>query len=365
MITRELNSRDSGIAYILNYVVMIVAQIPLVIVMSITESFDNILWISMIATQLGIFFVTFIFIKSRGVNPIEISGIKHKLSGKQYAMLPVITVILLLSSAPIAMLFSMLIRSLGYSTPDISPDTSGNKIFLYIIVIAVLPAICEEFLFRNAILRGMKKKGYLFAAVVSSVMFSLMHGNADQLIHQFFVGMVLAYVMHISGSLLAPIIIHFTNNLIAIGLNYVFESDVLAGVSDGAFAIALVIMIIFGSVLVIMSLKYFAKLELEKRLGKEIIDVNPDNIVVQYLKTAKSMIRVLFSSSGRYEFKENYNSLMKELDYDKEEELVEENTQFDLMKMIMRNRDNLNAVKVGIALAAIIVGLSFLTGFAA
>jgi hypothetical protein len=219
----------------------------------------------------------------------------------------------------------------------------------------------------------MKRKGYLTAAVLTSVMFSLMHGNVDQLVHQFFVGMVLAYVMQVTGNLLAPMIIHFCNNFFALALQYVaifIEKSGLVEIPEETASVAdmtagsllfYVFMILFGSVFLIMALNYFMRLENEKRAGNKSIDVNRTGFISNYFSTAKKMLMYVFSFKSRREMNGRYNDSMAALDYDKP---AEEEEQDILLKIARKDKDNLIAVKLGILGAALIVLITFLAGFA-
>jgi membrane protease YdiL (CAAX protease family) len=87
------------------------------------------------------------------------------------AYIPLFAVALMIAAAPLAMMFSTLVHSTGYDVQSSLPDmTSPTTIIMGIIFICVFPAIGEEFLFRNAVLRGFKRRGYYYAAVISSLM---------------------------------------------------------------------------------------------------------------------------------------------------------------------------------------------------
>jgi len=368
MFIKELNSRDSGVIYILNYIVMVLAQIVFMFRVNTQDIPDWVLWGTMAINQAVFLIVTYVYISSKGINPIKIAGFNRKLTVKQIAMLPLITFLLLIASAPLAMIFSYLLTLIGHSNPTDMPDitNSWTSLIIAFFVISVFPPIGEEFLFRNGVLRGLKRRGYLTAAVITSVMFSLMHGNVDQLVHQFFVGMVLAFVMQVTGNLLAPMIIHFSNNFFALLLEFMMSGggdteagEVTAEIGDGTYIIVLLLMVIFGSVLLIMALKHFLRLEKDKREDRNVIDIQTEGFMVKYFKTAKSMLKYVFVKRAREEMKKGYNDLISGLDYDK----PQEEEQDILMQIVMKQKDNLTAVKFGILGASFIVALSFLAGF--
>lgn len=361
MLKRDLNSKDSGMIYIFSYIMMLIAQLVILGTNGLDNKVsDTLIWTILIANQAVFFFMTLVYFGFKRVNPFMTAGFTRPLNAKQILMLPVITILLLLSSAPIATLFSVLLEKLGYTLNDSMPDfTSVKAKILAIVVIGMLPAIGEEFLFRNAILRGMKKKGYLLSAILTSVLFSLMHGNVYQLIHQFFVGMALAFVMQTTGNLLAPMIIHATNNLIAVGIAFIPQTEneaAAAAGSDTALIIGAVVMILFFSVILIMALKYFMRLEKDKRLCQEVIDLEKKGFWRNYVNTAGSMLKFLTSNKRAKEYCANYNTVMEELDYYKEEEVIDES---DIFAVLENRRDNLNAVKLAILGASFMVVLSF------
>lgn len=84
---------------------------------------------------------------------------------------------------------------------------------LYIIVAA---PIFEELLFRAKIFSVLRSTlSPAWAAILSSLMFSVMHGNLAVSLDAFFVGIILSYIYILKGSLFAPILLHIMNNIVA------------------------------------------------------------------------------------------------------------------------------------------------------
>jgi membrane protease YdiL (CAAX protease family) len=86
----------------------------------------------------------------------------------------------------------------------------------YIIFLAVLPAIGEELLFRGILLNALKKWGTVPAVLISSALFAIFHGNPSQIVHQFFLGLILAYIAIRTKCLWLAMLGHFFNNLYAL-----------------------------------------------------------------------------------------------------------------------------------------------------
>ncbi len=92
-----------------------------------------------------------------------------------------------------------------------------NHMAIYILVIAVCPAICEELLFRGFILTGLQvEKHPVFAIVTSSIMFGIFHMNVFQFITGMILGSVLGFVTYKSKSIYPAMALHFLNNLVAV-----------------------------------------------------------------------------------------------------------------------------------------------------
>lgn len=103
-------------------------------------------------------------------------------------------------------------------------SSSPIEICANIIVIAVVPAICEEFFFRgvvqNFMLRNIENKN--LSIFLSSAVFSLVHFQASEFVSRLVLGFVIGYAYFKSKSLWIPILMHALNNIIAI-LFYTFR----------------------------------------------------------------------------------------------------------------------------------------------
>ena len=97
-----------------------------------------------------------------------------------------------------------------------------------LIVIAVIPAIGEELLFRGCLQTVMihwLKKPEL-AIWVTAIIFSAMHMQFEGFLPRFILGLVLGYLFYWSGNILYPIIVHMFNNAFQIILQYIFVKDI-------------------------------------------------------------------------------------------------------------------------------------------
>ena len=114
--------------------------------------------------------------------------------------------------------FERLLRLIGYdASPSYFPDLSGGRVALALFVMALLPALFEEALFRGVLLQSIKEEtGHLNAVLLCGMCFALYHASALQTIYQFVCGCAFALLTIRSRSLVPGIIAHFLNNAVII-----------------------------------------------------------------------------------------------------------------------------------------------------
>ncbi len=97
---------------------------------------------------------------------------------------------------------------------------SAPSPWLTYLLIALLPAFCEEIAFRGFILSGLRHVGHKWWAIgLSSVAFGLVHPILQQQIAAAAVGMVLGYLAVQTGSLLVCMVFHAIYNGLALAIS--------------------------------------------------------------------------------------------------------------------------------------------------
>ncbi|MCC5927440.1 MAG: CPBP family intramembrane metalloprotease [Bacteroidetes bacterium] len=96
----------------------------------------------------------------------------------------------------------------------------SDHVFLFTLFhVAVVPAICEEILFRGYVLRNFEKSMIpIVAIVLSGLLFGLYHIRLSQLLPLAVLGMLLAWMTLKTGSIWPAIAAHFANNASAVSL---------------------------------------------------------------------------------------------------------------------------------------------------
>ncbi len=109
-----------------------------------------------------------------------------------------------------------------------APD-SAARYAIYIFTIAVSAGICEEVLFRGAIMPSLERHGLFPALLFSAMLFALMHMSFLNLFSTFVLGLILGLVVIKTGSLFAGILYHSLNNFIAVTYMYAYSRYDLSG----------------------------------------------------------------------------------------------------------------------------------------
>ncbi len=105
---------------------------------------------------------------------------------------------------------------------------SVSGLLLNIFIIALLPAIGEELLFRGFIQRLFHKWfGNMHSAVLlTAILFSSLHMQFYGFLPRVALGLVLGYMFIWSGSLWLPMIAHFVNNAAAVTMAYWYDNGI-------------------------------------------------------------------------------------------------------------------------------------------
>lgn len=83
--------------------------------------------------------------------------------------------------------------------------------------IGLLAPVCEELVFRGAILRALLRwtPRHWLAIAISALLFALIHANPIQMPHAFLIGLLLGWLYYRTDSIVPGIVYHWVNNSIA------------------------------------------------------------------------------------------------------------------------------------------------------
>ncbi len=130
------------------------------------------------------------------------------------------------------------------SSPDLKMAEGTTGIILTFVRIALTAAVIEELSVRGFIMGNLRYYGDAFAIAVSSIVFSLMHGNLIQSPFALVAGFILGYLSVKTGSLWTGIIIHALNNGISVAVYYL--TDIFGETAVTSFYVITVYGLIFA-----------------------------------------------------------------------------------------------------------------------
>lgn len=156
----------------------------------------------------------------------------NKITGKE----ALISVLLTLLVYPLVGISSTLLIKF-YSlfgevrVPQINVKSGGLMSLYSVLIIGVLPAICEEFFVRGLLSAPAKRsKGRKFTYFYTALLFMLMHVNPFNIVAPFILGYVFSVLNEKTNSLYSSMLGHFTFNTCSVILS-IFQKDLIESAS--------------------------------------------------------------------------------------------------------------------------------------
>ncbi len=184
--------------------------------------------------------------------------------------------------------WAALLEATGYNFSSSTPlpeQFVGGYFVADILLTAVVPAVCEEFIMRGGFLTTAKTRFKTIGCVVlCGVAFGLFHQNIRQVFYTMFFGALAAFLTLKLKSIFPAVIMHFTNNFCSVFIDYADTYgwavggsfyDIINTLANGKFwALVLIFLsvIAIGVGMVILML-YFR----EKRVIKKKMEILKDS----------------------------------------------------------------------------------------
>lgn len=166
------------------------------------------LWLNLIISQCILLIPALIYVLVMKIDIIKcIPYRKIKLSDAVsslligYCLVPLVLLINVISSV-------FATNYLNSSTTEISQ----YPFIIQLLLMAFLPTIAEEFVFRGLFYHSYRKNGILGAAILSGIVFGAIHLNINQFCYACVMGMVFALMVEITGSMFSSMLAHFAVN---------------------------------------------------------------------------------------------------------------------------------------------------------
>lgn len=188
-------------------------------------------WSQFIST-IGIFFLpAFFYARLCHVKAYKHLGFNHTLDIKEIA----VVLFIMLAAMPVVGALAELTEMLPWSKATLlqfkeAEDTYNKQVaviarmndfkdyLISVFVIALLPAVFEETLFRGGIQNLFSRwfKNPVLAIVITSIIFSAVHGSYLGFLSRFALGFLLGWMYYRTGNIWLNIIGHFANNALAV-----------------------------------------------------------------------------------------------------------------------------------------------------
>ncbi len=153
-----------------------------------------------------------------------------KLSIKEIIIIIMITLLIDPIISIIDILSQLFVNS---HTTELINSVQDENTFIFIFVIAILPAVLEELFTRSVIINTYAKQSVKITILMSGFFFGIFHLNINQFLYAFVLGVIMCYIVIITESIFASMIMHFVVNFQAVFWRklFIFLSDKLTNVS--------------------------------------------------------------------------------------------------------------------------------------
>lgn len=105
-------------------------------------------------------------------------------------------------------------------------SSSVGEFIFVTFVIALTPAICEEFMFRGLILSNLEKlNSSKIPVIFTGLLFAIFHFHPFNIIPLIILGIFISYIAYYSGSIFPAIMVHFVNNFLSALAIFIMGKD--------------------------------------------------------------------------------------------------------------------------------------------
>lgn len=255
----------SGVNWLLFFNILlyvIITELVIVVNSYISYNEPDTYLTRIVVQAFGILLPLIVYSKSKEIDFIQFYRIKP-LSLKNCAVIAGLGVcwqfigyILKLASTSLFGLFKV---SYTLNAQGSTLTTEPKVLFPAMIALVLLPAVAEELLFRGLVIRSYEKWGTKSAIVISAVFFSILHLDIMNVVATLLMGLLLAYVVVKTDSVLSGMLLHFANNLTAAVVMLIMSST-------SAFSVKMLIVICIAAVILFFVLfSKFGKLNIKSK----------------------------------------------------------------------------------------------------
>ncbi|MBE5965107.1 MAG: CPBP family intramembrane metalloprotease [Lachnospira sp.] len=190
-------------------------------------SIDMPVWAQLLLSQAMVFIPGVVYMLIAKKNPIE-----HC----RYKKMGIINVLLTIAYTACCMPIVWFVNfiSMLFATNEIqevSVSFTEYPFIVQLIFMACMPAFVEEFIFRGILYRNYRSGAGFGAAILSGILFGMLHLNINQFMYATVLGILFAILVELTGSIFASSLAHFLVNGFSVTLTYVLSVviDMMSG----------------------------------------------------------------------------------------------------------------------------------------
>ena len=210
----------------------------------------DILWIKLVAELVVFLLPTVIFLMMRGAGYSRI--LRLRMPAPTHIPLMIAAFFALITGSILLSILCGGIGSLGNSATIYETAPAPNWFYgiAMSVVLAVLPAVLEEFFFRGLVVAEYERRGAIRAVLMSALFFSFCHFDWRNLPVYLFSGVLFALVLLATDSLFATIILHASYNLVSLlGQRYLNALYDITGSMEIFLFILIITLLLSGVIL--------------------------------------------------------------------------------------------------------------------
>lgn len=226
---------------------------------------------SILVAQMGLILPTICYLWRNRYNPVEFLKL-HFL----HPITMILLVVFAYASYPI-------ISLCNYLSLQVSENVVGNAlsslyteypIWVCVFVIAGIPCIVEEIIFRGALYQTYRGTGLIKAGLLTAVLFGLFHLNINQMSYAIIMGLFFVVLNEVTGSILSSMIVHFVMNgtsvFLSSKISMVTDNRSMDAANSAMPSELIILVLAFMSLVsfVILAMLLYAIICLEKRQEK-------------------------------------------------------------------------------------------------
>lgn len=224
-------SSAGGLAFSANVIIYLLLTLVAAGIISVAKiaGTDGAKYLALLASPLAIVITAIIVTRLTRAPVTTLLPVKTK---PKYLLIGLLLIIgLFFSLSWVNGLIVKLFALMGYAGKESAlPDMSGVNVIPALIVIAAVPAVAEEALFRGIMLNcSRQNSGDICAVLLTGFCFSIYHGSVEQTLYQFACGCLFGLLAVRSRSVTPTVLIHFLNNAVIILLNSFGLIDAVTG----------------------------------------------------------------------------------------------------------------------------------------